>query len=118
MTEKEQAQAIGAAVLPLVLWLVLGVVNVRFIGRMFADSSAQPLGWIMSAAVLLLAGAAYVLQRKAFEISAQADRSSHGAKRGRTRTTLRVASIVLCVLPAILLVVFGPAIMTILEAGL
>lgn len=118
MTKKEHALAVVAAALPLGLWLVLGLVNPRFVGRMFANSSAQPWGWIMSAAVLILAGMAYFLQRKAFDWSGSPGSPDGAIGRPVLREALRAGSMALFVLPAILLVVFGPAIMMVLEAGL
>jgi hypothetical protein len=118
MTKKEHARAVVAAALPLALGLFLGLVNPGFVGRMFVASSAQPWGWIMTAAVFILAGMAYVCQRRAFELIARPDASSGAVTRPVLRDLVRVGSVALFVLPAIFLVVFGPAIMTILEAGL
>lgn len=117
MTKKEHFLAIVAATVPLVLWLVLGVVNPRFVSRMFVNSSAQPWGWIMIAAVFILMGLAYFSQRKAFELASQLNDSSRAAGRPIARDVLRGGSIALFVLPAILLVILGPAVMMLLESG-
>jgi hypothetical protein len=118
MTKTEHARAIVAAALPLALWLVLGAVNPRFASRMFADSPAQPLGWIMAAGVIILVTLAYFAQRKALQLTESPSPSGRAAGRPATRGILRAGSIALFVLPAILLVVLGPAIMTLLDAGL
>ena len=117
MTRKEHALAIAAAVLPLGIWAVLGLVNPRFAGHMFARSPAQPWGWIMIAAVFVLVGIAYFCQRKAFELSSQVNSSDRSASRRVLRDTLRVGSVALFVLPAVLLVVLGPALMMVLSMG-
>jgi hypothetical protein len=116
MTKTEHTRAIVIAVLPLVLWLVLGAVNPRFAGRMFADSSAQPWGWIMSAAVLILVTLAYLAQRKALRVGERLEPSGQTTSRPLARGILRAGSVALLVLPAILLVVLGPAIMMLLDA--
>jgi hypothetical protein len=115
MTRKEHALATAAATLPLGIWAVLGLVNPRFAGHMFVRSPAQPLGWIMIAAVFLLVGIAYFCQRKAFGLSSQVNSSDRTAGRRVLRDTLRVGSVALFVLPAILLVVLGPALMMVLS---
>ena len=116
MTKREHFLAIVAAALPLVLWLVLSVVNPLFVSRLFVDSSAQPWGWIMVAAVFILVGLAYLAQRKAFELAGQPDSSNRAVGRPFGRDVLRAVSIGLFVLPAIALVLLGPAIMTLLAA--
>jgi hypothetical protein len=117
MTKKEHFLAIIAATMPLVLWLVLGLVNPRFVRRMFVNASAQPWGWIMIAAVFILMGLAYFSQRKAFELASRSDASNRAAGRLVVRDILRGGSLALLVLPAILLVIFGPAVMMLLESG-
>jgi hypothetical protein len=117
MSKKEHARAIVAATLPLTLGLFLGLVNPRFVSRMFVTSSAQPWGWIMIASVFILVGMAYFFQRKAFEIEGRPDSSHRAIARPTRQALVRVGSIALFVLPAILLVVLGPAIMTFLDAG-
>ena len=117
MTKKEHFLAIIAATVPLGLWLVLGVVNPRFVSRMFVNSSAQPWGWIMIAAVFILMGLAYFSQRKAFELASRPDAPNRAAGRPVVRDVLRGGSIALFVLPAILLVLLGPAVMMLLESG-
>lgn len=118
MTKTEHARAIVTAALPLVLWVVLGAANPRFAGRMFANSSAQPWGWIMSAAILSLVALAYVAQRQALRAGERLEPSGQTTSRSLSRGILRAGSVVLLVLPAIVLVVLGPAIMMLLDAGL
>jgi hypothetical protein len=115
MTKKEHVLAIVAAVLPLGLWAALGLLNPRFARHMFARSPAQPWGWIMVAAVFVLVGLAYFGQRKAFELTSQPGSSSQAARRRVLRNALRASIGALFVLPAVLLVVLGPAIMMVLS---
>jgi hypothetical protein len=117
MTKKERMLAIVAALLPLVLWAALGLINPRFVRQMFVRSPAQPWGWIMAAGVFLLAGLAYVSQRRAFALTSQPGASNQATTRRVLRDTLRAGSVALFVLPAILLVVLGPAIMMVLSRG-
>ena len=117
MTKKEHTLAIIAAALPLAIWLPLGLVNPRFVSRMFINSSAQPWGWIMTAAVFILVGLAYFSQRKAFDLTNRPDPANRAAGRRIGRDVLRAGSMGLFVLPAILLVILGPAVMMLLEAG-
>jgi hypothetical protein len=118
MTKKEHIRAIVAAILPLAIWLPLGLANPHFVSRMFVNSPAQPWGWIMVASVFILIGMAYFFQRKAFEIADQSDSSDGTVGRSIPQSLVRAGSIVFFVLPAILLVVFGPAIVMILNADI
>jgi hypothetical protein len=115
MTKKEHMLAIVAATVPLVLWAALSLINPRFVRQMFVRSPAQPWGWIMAAGVFLLVGLAYFSQRKAFGLTSQPGTPDRATPRRVLRDTLRAGSVALFVLPAILLVLFGPAIMMVLS---
>ena len=115
MTKKEHVLAIVAAVLPLALWAALALINPRFVRHMFVRSPAQPWGWIMAAGVFLLVGLAYFSQRKAFELTSQSGSSGQAPSRRILRGTLRAISVALFVLPAIVLVLFGPAAIMVLN---
>ncbi|MFN2157354.1 MAG: hypothetical protein ACK2UX_19150 [Anaerolineae bacterium] len=115
MTKKEHVLAIVAAVLPLALWAALALINPRFVRHMFVRSPAQPWGWIMVAGVFLLVGLAYFSQRKAFELTSQSGSSGQALSRRILRGTLRAISVALFVLPAIVLVLFGPAAIMVLN---
>jgi len=115
MTKKEHVLAIVAAVLPLALWAALALINPRFVRHMFVRSPAQPWGWIMVAGVFLLVGLAYFSQRKAFELTSQSGSSGQAPSRRILRGTLRAISVALFVLPAIVLVLFGPAAIMVLN---
>jgi hypothetical protein len=117
MTKREHALAIIAATFPLAIGLGLSLINPGFVSHLFANSSAQPWGWVIVAAVFILSGMAYLSQRKAFELAGRADSSDRAFSRPIVRNLLRAGGIALFVLPAILLVVLGPAIMVLLEAG-
>jgi hypothetical protein len=117
MTNREHALAIIAATFPLAIGLGLSLINPGFVSHLFAKSSAQPWGWVIIAAVFVLSGMAYLSQRKAFALAGRADSSNRTIGRPIVRNLLRAGSIVLFVLPAILLVVLGPAFIVLLEAG-
>ncbi len=114
MTEKQRWMILSSAGLPLVLGLVLFVINPAFMGHLVKPGPAQPVGWLMAVAVFILAGGAYLLQRKIIVWAASADASGRTAIRQRF---FLVCSVLFLVLPAILLVLFGPAIMTLIGSN-
>jgi len=94
-------------------------------GRLFAPNATQPAGWLMTATVLILMGAAYAAQRRIIVLAQSAARSSQAVCGGTSGVAwtfsqrfLFACSILLLVLPAVLLVLLGPAIVAVLEAGL
>lgn len=117
MTRKQHRLAISTAAFPLGLWLVLLLLNPNFASRLVMPALAQPIGWIMMAAVLLLSGIAYLTQRRGFMLSSRSGSPSGVVSATALRSVLFVFGIVLFVVPATFLVVFGPAIMLVLEAG-
>ena len=66
MTSQQHARVIVSATMPLMLTLFLSVMNPKYMLLMVAPGSAQPIGWLMTIAVFVLAGAAYVVQRRIF----------------------------------------------------
>jgi len=121
MTTQQHARVIVSASLPFALAIFLFVINPNYIRQMLVQSPAQPVGWLMTAAVFILAGSAYLVQRKIFiqsELSAP-DQATQGSaprlgwtlKRG---FALGLTSAFL-VLPAVLLVVLGPAFLYAIE---
>ena len=127
MTRKQHWMVLLLAGLPLLLGLFLYLINPAFMGKVFASSTVQPVGWLMTAAVFILVGTAYFIQRRIIVMSQLPD-SSGQAVGGRVsliawmgqrgREFLFVGSMLFLVLPAVLLVLFGPAIVTVLEVGL
>ncbi|MFN2153369.1 MAG: hypothetical protein ACK2T5_17335, partial [Anaerolineales bacterium] len=114
MTEKQHWMILSSAGLPLVLGLMLFVINPAFMGHLVKPGPAQPVGWLMAVAVFILAGGAYLLQRKIIIWAASADASGRTAIRQRF---FLVCSVLFLVLPAILLVLFGPAIITLIGSN-
>ena len=108
MTRKQHWMVLSLAGLPLELGVLLYLINPAFIGQMFRLNAAQPVGWMMVAAVFILVGTAYVVQRRIMVLL-----NGHYGK-----GLLFACSILLLVCPAMLLVVFGPAVVTVLRAGL
>ncbi len=119
MTKKQRCTAIAFTGFPLALWLILVVINPGFAGRMVtpARSPAQPAGWILTGTILVLVTMTYVAQRGAFALANQ-PASNHVTGKAFLRSIIFICSIVFIALPATLLVLFGPAIVTVLEAGL
>lgn len=103
MTKRQHWTVLSLAGLPLELGVFLFLINPKFISQLFTPNKAQPIGWLMTAAILLLASAAYVVQRRIIVLG----------KKG-----FFVGSVLFLVVPALLLVLFGPAIVMILKAGL
>jgi hypothetical protein len=117
MTKKQHSTVILFTGFPLILWLILLPLNPNFTKRMFVASSAQPAGWIMIASILVLSGAAYIAQRTGFKIANSSDTLNWAVDKTEIKKVLFICSIVLFVFPAIFLVLFGPAIMLVMESG-
>ncbi len=94
--------------IPLWLGLVILAVNPHFIGKLFEPSAAQPWGWVMVGAALICCLAAFFVQRKASFMVTPSGAAPVGKK------ALLVSSTLFLVLPAILLVLLGPAVMLVL----
>jgi len=67
---------LALAGLPLELGVLLYLINPAFMGQMFTPNVAQPVGWMMVAAVFILVGTAYVVQRRIIVLSQLSDSSS------------------------------------------
>lgn len=97
---------------------MLLLINPKFILHLVAPSAAQPIGWLMTAAIVGLAAAAYMIQRKTV-LAAAADTSAGVTQdRPARRGVAFVASILFLIVPALLLVLFGPAFITLLLSGI
>jgi hypothetical protein len=117
MTKKQHRLAIILTGYPLGLWLILILINPNYATRMIAPTSAQPVGWMMSAVVFILLGIAYITLRKGFVVLNQPN-SSFRIMSGTTfHRILFIGGTALFVFPAMLLVLLGPAIVFVLEAG-
>ena len=139
MTRKQHGMVLALAGLPLGLGALLYLINPAYMGLMFTPNGAQPAGWIMVAAVFTLVGTAYVVQRRVVLLSRTPDASGQAACGRASRIAWTVllgpfrsialnghrgkgfvfaCSVLLLVWPAALLVLLGPAIVTVLNAGL
>jgi hypothetical protein len=139
MTRRQHWMVLSLAGLPLELGMLLYLINPAFIGQMFTPNAAQPAGWMMVAAVFILMGTAYVVQRRIIVLSqpsgsssqavcGRASRIAWGILLGpfrsialnghRRKGFLFACSILFLVWPAALLVLLGPAVLTVLNAGL
>jgi hypothetical protein len=139
MTRKQHWMVLALAGLPLEFGMMLYLINPAFMSQMLALNAAQPVGWMMLAAIFILMGAAYVLQRRIIVLSQPSDSSSRPVSGRASRIAwsillgpfrsialnghpgkglLFACSILFLIWPATLLTLFGPAIVTVLNAGL
>lgn len=109
MTRRQQILSAMCALGPLALWAGLLIINPVFAGRVFTT----PLGWCIVVAILLLLSLGYVLQRGVFARSNAADSSHLLVRRPALRIAALVGTMVFLVLPALTLILLGPAIVTI-----
>jgi uncharacterized membrane protein YidH (DUF202 family) len=121
MTRQQHARIIVGSALPIAVGIFLWVLNPNYMRHMLAMGPAQPSGWLMTAVVLILATAAYLIQRK-INIQLQlaaSDQAVHGGASHLRRTRNKDFALFLIslflVLPAVLLMVLGPAYMIVVE---
>ena len=119
LTKKQQHRvALLVAGLPLGLGLMLFVMNPDYIGAMFRELC----GWMMLAAIFICVSIAYIALRVSFALSNQI-RSSQLEPPGwlMHRVTLRLilpgCVIALFVVPAVFLVLLGPAVLVLMRSG-
>ena len=138
MTRRQHWMVLSLAGLPLELGMLLYLINPAFIGQMFTPNAAQPAGWMMVAAAFILMATAYAVQRRIIVLSQLSDSSGQavcgrasriawGILLGPFRSIaltghrgkgfLFACSILFLVWPATLLVLLGPAVLTVLNAG-
>ena len=117
MTKKQYRLAVFLTGYPLGLWLMLLLINPTYATRMIAPTSAQPVGWMMTAAVFILLGIAYITQRKGFVVLNQPDSADWVVSGTTLQRILFVGGTALFAFPAMFLVLLGPAIVMALEAG-
>jgi hypothetical protein len=91
------------------LWAVLFAINPIFTSRVFTT----PLGWGIAVAILLLLSLGYVLQRGVFTRSNTADSSYLLVRKPALRIAALVGGAAFLVLPALALILLGPAIVTV-----
>lgn len=117
MSKQHQYLILFLSGLPLALGLMLLLITPKFMLHLVAPSAAQPVGWLMTAAVVGLVVAAYVVQRKILR-STPMDTSTGVVQSIPLRSRLYlVGTIAFLVFPAILLVLLGPALIIILLLG-
>jgi hypothetical protein len=108
MTKRQQTLVAVCALGPLVLWIGLLIINPAFGSRVFTN----PLGWCIAATALLLLSLGYIFQRGVFTRSNVADASPLLVRKPALRVAALGGTIVFLVLPALILIVLGPAIVT------
>ncbi|MBN2003524.1 MAG: hypothetical protein JXA21_09235 [Anaerolineae bacterium] len=110
MTRRQWMITVGFSGSPLFLGLILTLMNPAFMGHLIAPNSspAQPVGWILIVAILVLAGVAGIVQYRIF-------RSGDAVQGETARQRLFLSfSLAFLVFPAILIVIMGPALVQIL----
>jgi hypothetical protein len=108
MTRRQQILSAVCALGPLALWAGLFTINPAFESRVFTN----PLGWCIAATALLLLSLGYIFQRGVFTRSNVADASHLLVRKPALRIAALGGTIVFLVLPALILIVLGPAIVT------
>jgi hypothetical protein len=108
LTKKPHLLAILLAGLPLVFGLLLLLISPDYIGRLILPNDTQPIGWFITAAILILAGMAYLSPRMGFALWNRPEPGSWALD--FVNGGLFIAG-VLCLFFAMFLVAFGPAIL-------
>jgi hypothetical protein len=108
LTRKPYLLAILLVGLPLVFGLLLLLISPDYIGRLILPNDTQPIGWFMTAAILILAGMAYLGPRMGFALWNRPEPGSWALD--FVNGGLFIAG-VLCLFFAMFLVAFGPAIL-------
>ena len=110
LVTKKQRFLVGGCVLsPLALWAGLYVINPQFARIVFE----YPLGWLTVAAIVLLLGSSFFLQRWVLLRPMVTEPSQAILDALTLRSLALIATIVFLVLPAVALIFFGPAVVTV-----
>jgi hypothetical protein len=110
LTGRPYLLAILLAGLPLAFGLLLLLTSPDYMGRLIFPNDTQPVGWFMTAAILILAGMAYLGPRMGFALWNRPEPGSWALD--FVNGGLFIAG-VLCLFSAMFLVAFGPAILTV-----
>ncbi len=111
MTRKQHWMVLALAGFPLELGMLLFLLNPAYISRMLTPNAAQPAGWLMVAAVFILMGVAYIVQRGIVILPQLLDSSGQVVY---GKGFLFACSGLFLVGPAVLLILFGPAVVAVL----
>jgi hypothetical protein len=114
LTRKPHLLAVLLAGLPLALGLCFLLISPDYIGRLILPNETQPIGWFMTAAILILTGMAYLGPRMGFALWNRPEPRSWALD--FVNGGLFMAG-VLCPFFAMCLIAFGPAIL-IVQAGM
>jgi hypothetical protein len=107
---KRQRFLVGGCVLgPVLLWAGLYAVNPRFAGVVFE----YPIGWITVAAIIVLLGLSFLLQRWVLFRPVVTEPSQAILGELTLRRLVLTGTIVFLVLPAVALILIGPAVVTV-----
>ncbi|HOU15728.1 MAG TPA: hypothetical protein PKZ84_21700 [Anaerolineae bacterium] len=117
MSKQQHRLVLFFAGLPLGLAICLTAMNPRFMLRLLTPNAAQPVGWLMTAATVGLSAAVYFIQRKIL-LAATPDAYAGVKQTMSARHRLFFAgSLLFLAFPALLLVLLGPAFITLLLSG-
>jgi hypothetical protein len=105
---KQHLLPILLVVLPLAFGLVLLLASPDYIGRLILPNDTQPMGWFMTAVILILTGMAYLGPRMGFALWNRPEPGSWALD--FVNGGLFIAG-VLCLFFAMFLIAFGPAIL-------
>jgi len=108
LTRKPHLLAILLAGLPWVFGLLLLLISPDYIGRLILPNETQPIGWFITAAILILTGMAYLGPRMGFVLWNRPGSGSWALD--FVNGGLFIAG-VLCLFFAMCLIAFGPAIL-------
>jgi hypothetical protein len=99
--------------MPLGVGVALAVLNPQYMGRMvlFPHSKSQPLGWVLTGGVVVLACLSYLSQRASIAMATRA------GQRSALGIALAVGGVLLFAFPAVCVVIFGPALLLLVESG-
>lgn len=114
LTKKQHRLALLVTGLPLGLGLVLFVINPAYIGAMFSELC----GWMMLAVIFICVGIAYITLRVSFVLSNRLEPPGWFMQRYTLRLIFVGCVIALFVVPAVLLISFGPYVLIIMRSGI
>jgi len=110
LTKKPHLLAVLLAGLPLVFGLLLLLASPDYIGRLILPNDTQPIGWLVTTAILILTGMAYLGPRMGFALWNRPEPESWALD--LVNGGLFIAGI-LCLFFAMVLIAFGPAILVV-----
>lgn len=109
--------------LPILLGLVLFLINSAFMEKLYMPNSSQPIGWLMAAVVFILTGTAYLFQLRIIKMSRTTESTGEFTTGSvllfflKRKELFFLFNILFFIVPAMFLILFGPAILMLLQTG-